>query len=168
MKCLSWIRVLTTPDDNFWMKSAYRMPDTPRGTTTPAEVKAGTVKTVPVTRMPVRSFFVSPDGSSKIPAGMNIKLGGVAFSGFGRVTRVEISEDEGKNWFDATLGHDHGPYSFRTWEASWTGKTPGRYRLAVRATDEKGNVQPDEPVWNPGGYLWNRIERQEIVVGNAG
>ena len=35
------------------------------------------------------------------------------------------------------------------------------------ATDEKGNVQPDEGVWNPGGYLWNRIEQQEIVAGNA-
>ena len=49
----------------------------------------------------------------------------------------------------------------------WTAKSPGRYSVAVRATDEKGNTQPDEPVWNPGGYLWNRIERQEIVVGNA-
>jgi hypothetical protein len=39
--------------------------------------------------------------------------------------------------------------------------------LAVRATDEKGNTQSDEPVWNAGGYLWNRIERQEIIVGSA-
>jgi hypothetical protein len=39
--------------------------------------------------------------------------------------------------------------------------------LAVRAADEKGNVQPDEAVWNPGGYLWNRIEQQEFVVGGA-
>jgi len=37
----------------------------------------------------------------------------------------------------------------------------------VRATDERGNKQPDGPVWNAGGYLWNKIERQEIVVGNA-
>ena len=38
---------------------------------------------------------------------------------------------------------------------------------AVRASDEKGNTQIDEPVWNPGGYLWNRIERQEFTVGTA-
>jgi hypothetical protein len=31
----------------------------------------------------------------------------------------------------------------------------------------KKNTQTDEPIWNPGGYLWNRIEQQEIVVGNA-
>jgi hypothetical protein len=131
-------------------------------------VKAGKVKTVPIERFPVRSFLISPDGSSKIPAGMNVTLQGIAFSGFGRVIRVEVSDDGEKRWMPAKLGDDHGPYSFRTWEVPWTANSPGRYSLAVRATDEKNNMQPDEPVWNPGGYLWNRIERQDIVVGNAG
>jgi len=166
-KCLSWIRVLTAPDENFWMKTGYRMPDTPRGNTTPDDVKAGKVKTIPLERFPVRSFFITPDGSSKIPSGMNVTLRGIAFSGFGAVNRVEISDDGGKNWTAAKLGENHGAYSFRTWEAPWTAESPGHHSLAVRATDEKGNTQPDEPVWNPGGYLWNRIERQEIVVGNA-
>jgi DMSO/TMAO reductase YedYZ molybdopterin-dependent catalytic subunit len=166
-KCLTWIRVLDAPDENYWMKTAYRVPDTPRGNTSPEDVKAGRVKTVPLERFPVRSFLISPDGSSKIPAGLSVTLRGIAFSGYGRVNRVEISDDGGKTWADATLGEDHGAYSFRTWEAPWRAKSPGRYSLAVRATDEKGNTQPDEPVWNPGGYLWNRIERQELVVGNA-
>jgi DMSO/TMAO reductase YedYZ molybdopterin-dependent catalytic subunit len=166
-KCLTWIRVLDAPDENFWMKTGYRVPDTPRGNTTPEEVKAGKVKTIPIERYPVRSFLISPDGSSKIPAGMNVTLRGIAFSGFAAVNRVEVSDDGGKTWLAAKLGENHGAYSFRTWESSWIAKSPGRYSLAVRATDEKSNTQPDEPVWNPGGYLWNRIERQEIVVGNA-
>lgn len=166
-KCLTWIRVLDAPDENYWMKTAYRVPDTPRGNTTPEDVKAGVVKTIPVGRMPVRSFLVSPDGSSKIPAGMTVTLRGIAFSGFARVNRVEVSDDGGKTWMAATLGEDHGAYSFRTWQVPWTAKSPARYSLAVRATDEKGNTQSDEPVWNPGGYLWNRIERQELLVGNA-
>jgi DMSO/TMAO reductase YedYZ molybdopterin-dependent catalytic subunit len=166
-KCLTWIRVLDAPDENFWMKTGYRVPDTPRGNTTPEEVKAGKVKTIPIERYPVRSFLISPDGSSKIPTGMNVTLRGIAFSGFAAVNRVDVSDDGGKTWLAAKLGENHGAYSFRTWESSWFAKSPGRYSLAVRATDEKGNTQPDEPVWNPGGYLWNRIERQEIVVGNA-
>jgi DMSO/TMAO reductase YedYZ molybdopterin-dependent catalytic subunit len=166
-KCLTWIRVLDAPDENFWMKTGYRVPDTPRGNTTPEEVKAGKVKTIPIERYPVRSFLITPDGSSKIPAGMNVTLRGIAFSGFAAVNRVEVSDDDGKTWLAAKLGENHGAYSFRTWESSWIAKSPGRYSLAVRATDEIGNTQPDEPVWNPGGYLWNRIERQEIVVGNA-
>jgi DMSO/TMAO reductase YedYZ molybdopterin-dependent catalytic subunit len=167
-KCLTWIRVLNAPDENFWMKTGYHVPDTPRGNTTPEDVKAGKVKTVPIERLPVRSFLISPDAPSKIPAGMNVMLRGIAFSGYGRVIRVEVSDDAGKRWMPTKLGDDHGAYSFRTWEVPWTANSPGRYSLAVRATDEKNNTQPDEPVWNPGGYLWNRIERQDIVVGNAG
>jgi DMSO/TMAO reductase YedYZ molybdopterin-dependent catalytic subunit len=166
-KCLTWIRILSAPDENFWMKTGYRVPDTPRGNTTSEDVKAGKVKMVPIERLPVRSFLISPDGSAKIPAGMTVTLRGIAFSGFGAVNRVDVSEDGGKTWMAAKLGENHGAYSFRTWEAPWAAKSQGRYSLAVRATDEKGNTQPDEPVWNPGGYLWNRIERQEIVVGNA-
>ncbi|MCS7195311.1 MAG: molybdopterin-dependent oxidoreductase [Meiothermus sp.] len=169
MKHLTWIRALTKPDDNFWMATAYRIPDTPRGNTTPADIAAGKVKTVPIgnVNMPVRSFIVDPDGSSKLVAGLPVEIRGVAFSGYGRVTKVEVSLDGGKTWRVAQLGDYHGPYSFRTWSFQWKPTQPGRYTLAVRATDEKGNVQPDEPVWNPGGYLWNRIERQDVVVGTA-
>jgi hypothetical protein len=117
--------------------------------------------------MPVRSFLISPDGSMKIPAGFPLRLRGIAFSGYGGIKRVEASTENGANWSEARLGPDAGEYSFRTWSLDWTPKTAGRYQLAVRATDTKGNVQPDEGVWNPGGYLWNKIERQEIVVGEA-
>src|SRR5579864_7995433 len=47
-KCLTWIRVLAKPDENFWTKTAYRIPDTPRGNTTPEEMKAGNVLTKPI------------------------------------------------------------------------------------------------------------------------
>jgi DMSO/TMAO reductase YedYZ molybdopterin-dependent catalytic subunit len=166
-KCLTWIRVLEAPDENFWMKTGYRVPDTPRGNTSPEQVKAGNVKTVPIGRFPVRSFLISPDGSSKIPSSMTVTLRGIAFSGFGRILRVEVSDDDGRTWIAAKLGENYGPYCFRSWDIAWKAKSPGRYSLAVRATDDKNNTQPDQPVWNPGGYLWNRIERQEIVVGET-
>jgi DMSO/TMAO reductase YedYZ molybdopterin-dependent catalytic subunit len=176
MKGLSWIRMLDNTDENFWMKTGYRVPDNPRGNTTPEDVKAGTVKTVPISRMPVRSFIVTPDGGSKLIAQMPLTIRGIAFSGYGSVNKMEISIDESfsavsglttKRWTAAELGEDHGPYSFRTWTHRWTPLRPGRYVLAARATDSKGNVQPDDGVWNPGGYLWNRIEYQEVVVGRA-
>jgi DMSO/TMAO reductase YedYZ molybdopterin-dependent catalytic subunit len=167
VKCLSSLRVLSERDTNFWMEKAYRVPATPRGHTTPEDVRAGRVKTIPIGRMPVRSFLVSPDGSSKLPAGMAVGVRGIAFSGHGRIVRVELSEDDGNTWRDTQLGEDLGPYSFRTWETTWTPKRTGSHILAVRATDEKSNLQPDEPVWNAGGYLWNRVERQEILVGSA-
>ena len=167
LKSLSSIRVLDKADDNFWMKTAYRIPDTPRGTTSPEEFKTGKVSTVPINKLPVRSFLISPDGSDKIPAGFPLQLQGIAFTGTGGIKKVEVSDDNGKSWHDAGLAEDFGQYSFRTWRFAWTAKQPGTYQIAVRATDGSGNTQPDEAVWNPGGYLWNKIERQEFVVGSA-
>jgi len=167
LKSLSSIRVLDKADDNFWMKTAYRIPDTPRGTTSPEEFKTGKVPTVPINKLPVRSFLISPDGSDKIPAGFPLQLQGIAFTGTGGIQKVEVSDDNGKSWHDARLAEDLGQYSFRTWLFAWTAKQPGTYQIAVRATDGSGNTQPDEAVWNPGGYLWNKIERQEFVVGSA-
>lgn len=170
MKGLSFIRLLSKPDDNFWMAKAYMVPDNPRGNTTPADVKDGKVKMVPITTMPVRSFIVTPDGSAKVPARFPVTVRGVAFSGLkqGGIARVEFSADGGKSWSEAQLGEDYGQYSFRTWSVVWTPPTPGTYTLAVRATDGAGVMQPDEGVWNAGGYMWNRIERQTVVVGTAG
>ena len=168
VKSLSWIRVLDKPDDNFWMKTAYRIPDTPGGSTTPDDVKAGKVKTVPIAKMPARSFLISPDGSSKLPSGVPVRFRGIAFSGYGGITKVEVSFDDGATWRTARLGEDTGKFSLRTWELSWIPQKPGKHTVAVRATDEESHTQKDEMVWNPGGYLWNRIERQEIMVGAAG
>lgn len=166
LKHLTWIRALTQEDKNFWMATAYRIPDTPNGSTTPEDVAAGKVKTVPIGKvnMPVRSFIVDPDGSYPLVVGLPAKVRGVAFSGHGKIVKVEVSLDGGQTWRQAALGPDYGKYSFRTYEFTWTPTAPGKYTLAVRATDEKGNVQPDAGVWNPGGYLWNKIERQEVVV----
>jgi len=122
---------------------------------------------VPITRMPVRSFIVSPDGSARIPAGLPATVRGIAFSGNGAITRVELSLDGARSWREVRLGADHGPHAFRTWEATWTPRAAGEVSLAVRAIDAQGEVQPDAPVWNPGGYVWNRIERQVLTVGRS-
>src|SRR5262249_33561171 len=93
MKCLTWIRVLSVPDENFWMKTGYRVPDTPRGNTTPEAMKAGGVKTVPITRMPVRSFLGSPDGASKGPARRSLRLRGMGFNGYRAIVQGELARD---------------------------------------------------------------------------
>ena len=36
--------------------------------------------------------------------------------------------------------------------------------LLSRATDALGAVQPATAQWNPGGYLWNAIDRVELEV----
>jgi DMSO/TMAO reductase YedYZ molybdopterin-dependent catalytic subunit len=167
VKSLTSIRLLARPDENFWMKTGYRIPDTPNGSTTPEDVKSGKVKTIPINRMPVRSFIITPSDDIKLVAGLPATIRGIAFSGHGSIQKVNVSFDDGRTWSDARLGEDFGPYSFRTWLLNWTPHSPGRYMICSRATDTKGNSQPDQPVWNPGGYLWNTIERQQVTVGPA-
>ncbi len=168
-KHLSFIRALTEPDTNFWMNPAYRIPATAGGDTTPQAIASGQVKMQPIgaVDMPVRSFIVDPDGSAPLVRGLPAVIRGVAFSGQGRVARVEVSTDDGRSWRRATLGDDHGVYSFRGYTHVWTPPQAGRYVLAVRATDSSGHTQTEHGVWNPGGYLWNRIERQDVVVLSA-
>ncbi len=169
VKALTGLRVLAAPDDNFWMKTAYRIPQTPDGSTTPEAIKSGSVKLVPIGRMPVRSFIVSPmgDGAGKLIRGLPITVRGLAFSGHDRITRVEVSTDDGRSYAPALLGEDLGRYAFRPFSFRFTPSQPGRLLLAVRASDGKGGKQSDTPIWNPGGYLWNRPERQEVSIGDA-
>ncbi len=167
VKALSVLRVLSAADENFWTKTAYRIPETPDGSTTPEAIKEGKVKLVPIGRMPVRSFIVSPIGDDfgKLPVGLPVIVRGQAFSGHDRITRVEVSIDEGRTFAAATLGEDQGRYAFRPFSFRFTPSQPGRIVLCVRASDGKGNRQSDSAIWNPGGYLWNRIERQEVSIG---
>jgi hypothetical protein len=167
VKALEALTVLDHADDNYWMAVAYRIPSRPRGHITPEENAAGGVPTQPIGRMPVRSFLITPDGQSKLPVGLPITLRGIAFSGYDRITRVEVSTDGGTSWQAAQLGEDLGRYAFRPFTARYIPNAPGRAVLAVRATDGKGNSQSDAPLWNPAGYMWSRIERQEVVIGPA-
>ncbi len=169
VKHLSWIEALSEPDPSHWMLGAYRLPKSPGYSTTPAEVASGKLATIAASRvpMPVRSFFVQPDGSAKLVARLPVEVKGIAFSGSGGIRQVEVSLDGGRSWRGARLESDLGPYSFRGWRLPWTPGRSGTYELRCRATDGKGEVQPMEPIWNPGGYAWNSVETQTVFVGEA-
>ena len=153
--------MLDGPDENYWMNTAYQVPNNARGHVAPGQAQ---FDKVPIGKLVVRSFIVTPDGSGKIPLGFPLTVRGIAL-GVDGVKAVEFSDDDGKTWSNATLGENLGPYAFRTWEKRWAPKRAGAHVLAVRATDGSGNRQTDEAVWNPGGYMWNRIERQDVMVG---
>ena len=159
VKMLAEITVLDHVNDNFWMKTAYRIPDTPT-----ASVVPGTTgfPTIPINKLNVRSFVTSVANEATIGAGV-ISLRGIAFDGGSGVRRVEISIDGAKTWRNATLEENYGKYSFRRWNAPWNA-TPGSYDLAVRATSNDGVTQTASPIWNPGGYMRNCIETYQVTI----
>ena len=141
--------------DNFWTKSAYRIPDTPCGCVAPGTTPG---RTVPINRMNVRSFITAPQKGTRVPIGQPVPLKGIAFDGGDGIQEVQVSDDGGATWHRAQLGTDLGRYAFREWSAAWTPRQAGDYRLLVRAFNRIGESQGYEPLWNPSGYLRNVIE----------
>ena len=159
MKHLSEITVIDTVLENFWMKSAYRIPDTEN-----AMIEPGTAPkaTVPIGRFNVRSFITSVADGAKVTAGAT-SLKGIAFDGGTGIKEVAVSIDDGKTWTPAKLGQDLGKYSFREWTLPVT-LAAGAHALKVRATSNGGKVQPDKAGWNPPGYMRNVIETYTVTA----
>ena len=94
-------------------------------------------------------------------------LQGTAWSGSGRITRVEVSSDGGSHWADAELVPvSKDRYAWTQWRKDWDASAPGNYMLACRATDEAGNVQPLDPNarWNRQGMGANGVQQLPVTV----
>jgi len=92
-------------------------------------------------RMETNSVITSPSGMVEIRPGYN-RITGLAWSGHGKIVKVEISTNGAKTWKEAQLNHPvlrkaHTRFQM-DWE--WDGKPT---KIVSRSTDEKGNVQPD-------------------------
>jgi DMSO/TMAO reductase YedYZ molybdopterin-dependent catalytic subunit len=156
MKWLTRLSAQAEPQHGFYMDTAYRYPRAPGepGVTFPPD------QMLPVTELAVKSNFASVPGQARV--GSTVTLGGFAFSGAPDISRVEISDDDGATWTDAELDPRHEPWAWRRWSHRWTPMRAGRNVLRVRATDDRGVVQPREPVWNQSGYLWNGWHSAEV------
>ena len=158
MKHVNQITVIDTVFDNFWMKTAYRIPDN-ECACVPAGGKPD--KTVPIARLDVRSFITNLADGAKLKAGAATAVRGIAFDGGHGIKEVAVSSDGGKTWKPAQLGRDLGKYSFRPWQTTLA-LPAGPATLTVRATSKTGEVQPMEPRWNPAGYMRNVVETVHV------
>jgi len=161
VKMLNDIEVLNAPDDNYWMKTAYRIPDTQGASVKPGQTGFGTL---PINRMVPRSFFTNVADTATVKPGAPVPVRGIAFGGDCGVSQVDLSADGGKSWQKTALGPDEGTYGFRQWNAQATAPAAGTLTLAVRCTNTKGMVQPLEPNWNGAGFMRNVIERVALKV----
>jgi sulfane dehydrogenase subunit SoxC len=156
VKWLVRISVLDAPFDGYQNAIAYR-------------IKEADEDGEPVTRIRPRALLQppgSPDFQTRarfLDRGVHA-LTGRAWSGWGPVTRVEVSVDGCKNWHDAELGPEIDRYAWRSWRWTWHAETPGRYELSARATDAAGNIQPVEPQWNRQGMANNHVQRVPVTV----
>jgi sulfane dehydrogenase subunit SoxC len=90
--------------------------------------------------MDARSIITTPSHPGTVVKGWQ-NVSGLAWSGRGRIERVEVSTDGGRSWVDALL---HPPVLTKAYTRfsvpwSWDGTAAV---LVSRATDETGYVQP--------------------------
>lgn len=97
-------------------------------------------------QMDVKSVITQPSAGQTLLDKGFCEISGLAWSGFGKVSKVEVSVDGGWRWTEAKL---QGPVQAKSltrfslpWE--WTGKETS---LLSRATDEFGRTQPTRSEW---------------------
>ena len=150
VKWLADIEVLDYEFKGFFQSDRYVMPN-------------GNGGTRPLTRIEVKSHINRPE-HLEIVGPAPYLITGVAWSGHGRVSMVEVSDDGGAAWLPATLdGPDHR-YAWRQWSLLWTHKQPGHRTLMARAMDDLGNCQPMEAQWNDLGYAINGVMKVCVTV----
>ncbi len=159
--CIKWLTDITVLQDEaqgYYMQTAYRYPARP---VTPGEVIASS-ELKPVEEMVVKSLIAQPrEGASLVPG--PVTIGGVAWTGEGRIVSVEVSLDEGRTWEPARVIGEDQPYAWRQWQYIWQA-TSGTKTILCRATDDRGQTQPKASPWNPGGFLWNGWDHVSVTV----
>lgn len=159
VKWLTNLQPIEKEHEGFFVKTAYRHPNkrvAPGAAVPPQDM-------IPLTGLIVKSFLNAPlEGTSHKPG--RIRVSGFAWAGESSISKVDVSMDNGATWVPAKLGKDRAPYTWQAFEYEFNITEPGSYLLMARATDDKGRMQPVAPQWNPGGYLWNVIDKVRINV----
>jgi sulfane dehydrogenase subunit SoxC len=91
--------------------------------------------------MEAKSIITFPSGGQTLPGRGLYELTGLAWSGRGRIERVEVTTDGGNTWSAATLQEPRLPMALTRFRLPW--RFEGQEaRVASRAIDQTGYVQP--------------------------
>lgn len=92
--------------------------------------------------MDAKSLITSPSPGQKMYGPNVYEIRGLAWSGRGKIAKVEVSADGGKTWAEAHLQDPVMPHCFTRFRAPWAWDGSPAI-LKSRATDETGYVQPE-------------------------
>ena len=146
MKHVTRLEPRLKPLDNFWMKSAYRVP----ARLFPSAqrfISQEAPANTPITEIMVNSLITSDVRGMNTSGGVIVK--GIAWDGGYGMVGVDVSVDGAKTWKSAELGEDLGRYSFRSWQAPLGNLQRGQVQVLAQGDQchrpepaHDGNRQP--------------------------
>jgi sulfane dehydrogenase subunit SoxC len=158
MAHVKWLRRITAVPESFdgFQMRAYRLRDSPD--------EPG----IPLTRIEPRALLIPPGFPDFMTRRRVIRSGtvtieGRAWSGWGRITLVQVSVDGGDSWQAADVESALDSHGWARWTWTWQAE-PGSYLLSARATDTSGRSQPLGQRWSRGGFANNTIQRIPVAV----
>lgn len=157
VKWLSKIVVSDRPSPNHFVADVYKLVDTGD--------LLEVAENAPIYRMPLNSAICTPTAAAKLNAGR------VAITGYAlppgvpgvSIRKVEVSADGGHTWAEAKLTSPASEYCWQLWSAEMA-LTSATKELIVRATDTRGEAQPEFVRWNAKGYLFNAWHRVPVQL----
>ncbi|MXY89549.1 MAG: sulfite dehydrogenase [Gammaproteobacteria bacterium] len=107
-----------------------------------------------------KSVITFPSGGQQLPEPGFYEISGLAWSGGGKVARVEISTDGGRTWQDADIRGEPQPMAHTRFSMNWTWDG-NACELQSRCTDELGQIQPSRA---QVAAFWNQPPDQPVRV----
>ncbi|KAB7709259.1 molybdopterin-dependent oxidoreductase [Bacillus aerolatus] len=118
----------------------------------------------PVTTIKVNSTIQKPLNMEVLNTGKHI-IEGIAWTGKGNITKVEVSTNGGKTWTEAKVSQQNKEgYAWSAWKFEWSVAAKGEYTLMAKATNSYNQEQPATPFWNRKGYGYNAIEKIKVKI----
>lgn len=116
--------------------------------------------------MEAKSVITSPSAGQQLAAPGFHEIRGLAWSGRGRITRVQVSTDGGRSWRDAQLAGPVLPQCHTRFTLGWDWQGEAT-TLMSRCTDDTGYVQPTRAALRAARgdrsfYHYNAIQRWQI------
>ena len=111
--------------------------------------------------MGVKSVITRPSFGMKMRGPGWYEISGTAWSGAGKISKVEVSTDGGVSWREAVLQEPVFSKSVTRFRLPWQWNGE-RALLQSRATDEKARVQPTRAAWLPRYMPQQRYHNNSI------
>lgn len=117
--------------------------------------------------MGVKSVITSPSAGMTLPDAGVYQISGLAWSGGGRIQRVEVSVDGGKTWLDADLDPPVLSRALTRFRLGWHWNGAPAI-LQSRAIDETGAIQLSREAWlaergRNSVYHYNAIQSWQVL-----